>query len=174
MPGFFDAFRQGRDQARAARGAPPLANGDNMPPPAWDEAGNDAAGPDDPAGLAELQATLQEREAKLAENQGLIAELKDYAEQLQARADQLAEQTEQLQAERDQFANVLKGPGVRKLLILRFHSDKAAKTSAAEREKLDAFTAKLNAAYDLIEKIDKAAAEAAAQARDEAESDGEE
>jgi hypothetical protein len=177
MPSFREAFRQGRDQARAARGAPPLArdappprpppaNGedtlpprpppandeDTPPPPPPDEARNEAAGRE-----AELQAALQKREAELEEMKGLIAGLKEYAEQLEARA--------------AQFADVLKGPGVRLLLKRTYHSDKAARMSAADRATMDLFAARINAAYDLIKTIDKAAAEAAAQGGDEAESE---
>ena len=154
MPSFREAFRQGRDQARAARGAPPLANGRDAPPPRPppandegtppppppDEARNEPA-PNDPAGLAELQAALQKRETELEETKQLIAELKEYAEELEARA--------------AQFADVLKGPGVRLLLKRTYHSDKAARMSAAERATIDMFAARINAAYDLIKTIDK-------------------
>jgi chromosome segregation ATPase len=114
---------------------------------------------------AELTAERDKLAAELADNQELLAGL--------------AEEAEQLQAERDQLAEVLKGRGVRKLLLDTYHPDpKTARTSAAEREVLDKFTALINAAYDLIKKIDKAAAEAAAQAKDEAgtkdETEGEE
>jgi len=154
MPSFREAFRQGRDQARAARGAPPLANGrdappprpppandEGTPPPPRDEARNEPA-PNDPAGMAELQAALQKRETELEEMKGLIAGLKEYAEELEARA--------------AQFADVLKGPGVRLLLKRTYHSDKAARMSAAERATIDMFAARINAAYDLIKTIDKA------------------
>jgi hypothetical protein len=86
----------------------------------------------------------------------------------------LAAQADQWLDERGQLADVLKGPGVRKHLLNLFHPDhKAARTSAAEREAMDKFTAKINAAYDVIKKIDKEAAEEAAQAKGE-EADSEE
>lgn len=165
MPSFREAFREGRDQARAARGAPPLANGRDAPPPRPPANDEDLPPPRDEArnepapneGMAKLQAALQKREAELEEMKQLIAGLKEYAEQLEARS--------------AQFADVLKGPGVRLLLKRTYHSDKAAQLSAAERATIDMFAARINAAYDLIETIDKAAAEAAAQGEDEAESE---
>jgi chromosome segregation ATPase len=110
------------------------------------------------AKIEDLQAERDQAQAELADNKEILA--------------RVAEQAAQVQAERDQLADLLKGPGVRKLLIRTYHSDpKAAKLSAAECAVLDAFIAKINAAYDLIEEIDKAAAEAAAQDKDEAESE---
>jgi hypothetical protein len=140
---------------------------------------------EDPAKRLEEDKKLLEAVAiELEEKDGKIAELEAERDKLAVERDQvqaelannkeilagLAEQAEQLKAERDQLAEVLKGPGVRKLLLNTYHSDKAAKLSKAERAALDDFTAKLNAAYDLIEKIDKAAAaDAAAKAGEEAE-----
>jgi chromosome segregation ATPase len=115
-----------------------------------------------------IESLQAERDKLAAERDQAQAELADNKELLAS----LAEQAETLQAERDQLAEVLRWPGLRKLLLLTYHSDKAAKLSAAERARLDEFTAKINAAYDLIEKIDKAAkeaAKAAAEAKDEAE-----
>jgi chromosome segregation ATPase len=123
---------------------------------------------DDLAGeYEELQA---ERDQLKAERDEAQAELADNKETLAG----LVEHAEQLQAERDQFAKVLKGPGVRKKLIDLFHSDpKAARMSAAEREAIDKFMGLINAAYDLIKKIDKEAAAQAAAAKEQ-EADGEE
>jgi chromosome segregation ATPase len=115
----------------------------------------------------EIEKLQAERDKLAAERDQTQAELVDNKELLTA-AGELAEQ---LLAERDQLAEVLKGPGVRKLLIRTYHSDAKAALSAAERKPLDAFTAKINTAYDLIDEIDKAAAEAAAQAKDEADSE---
>jgi chromosome segregation ATPase len=113
----------------------------------------------------EIEQLQAERDNLAAERDQAQAELADNKEILAG----LSEQAEQLQDERDQLADVLNGPGVRKLLIRTYHSDAKAALSVAERKRLDAFTAKINAAYDLIDKIDKAAA---VQSTDEA--DGEE
>jgi chromosome segregation ATPase len=115
----------------------------------------------------EIESLQAERDKLAAERDQAQAELAGNKELLAA----AAEQAEQLQAERDQLADVLNGPGVRKLLIRTYHSDPKAALSAAERKRLDAFTAKINAAYDLIDQIGKAAAEAAMQSTDEAESE---
>jgi len=85
MPGFREAFRQGRDEARARRGPLPGKQQRN--------AGQDQPAPQDAyadvppgqPGLDDLSAALQQREAELAEALRLVAELKDYAEQLQSR-----------------------------------------------------------------------------------------
>jgi chromosome segregation ATPase len=106
---------------------------------------------------AERETLTAERDQAQSERDEAQAELAENKEILGA----LSEQAEQWQAERDQLAEVLKGAGVRKLLLRTYHSDKATKLTAAERKALDAFTAKINAAYDLIERLDKEAKEAA-------------
>ena len=80
-----------------------------------------------------LEGAAGEIESLQAERDELATELANHKEILGG----VAEQAEQLKAERDQLADVLKGPGVRTLLLRTYHSDKAAKLSAAEREKLD-------------------------------------
>ena len=114
----------------------------------------------------EIEQLQAERDKLVAERDEALAELADNKEILAA----LSEQAEQLQTERDQLVDVLKGPGVRTLLKRTYHSDnKATKLSATERAALDTFEAKINAAYDLIKKIDKEAAEAAAETVEEGE-----
>jgi hypothetical protein len=116
----------------------------------------------------EYESLQAERDRLIAERDEAQAALAD-KEKLR---EDLANQAEQWRAERGQLAEVLKGQGVRTLLIRTYHSDdKAAKASAAERKRLDKFMASINAAYDLIDKIDKEAEEAAAQAGDETESE---
>jgi DNA repair exonuclease SbcCD ATPase subunit len=127
----------------------------------------------------EIESTQAERDEAKAELEETRTELETIKAELEETKADLAAVIEQAQSERTQFMAVLKGPGVRKLLLDTYHPDpKTARTSAAEREVLDKFTALINAAYDLIKKIDKAAAEAAAQAKDEAgtkdETEGEE
>lgn len=111
---------------------------------------------------AEIESLQAERDKLTAERDQAQTELDENKDILAA----LSEQAEEWRAERDQLAAVLKGPGVRKLLIRNFHSDTKAGMSAAERKTFDTFTATLNAAYDLIDRIDKEAAE---QAEDQAE-----
>ena len=119
----------------------------------------------------EIEALQAERDKLTVERDEAQTKLADNEKTLAA----LADQAEQWQAERDQLAEVLRAPGVRNLLINTYHSDpKTTKLSKAERKALDDIMAKINAAYDLIKTIDKeakAAAEAAAQAKDEAESE---
>jgi hypothetical protein len=81
----------------------------------------------------------------------LRAELADNLKLL----DDLAEQAGEWQAERDQLADVLKGPGVRKLLLCTYHSDQVAGLSATGRKELDTFAAQIIAAYDLIDAINR-------------------
>ena len=61
MAGFMESFRQGRDQARAARGAPPLPRGERDA--GQDEWPGESADADrqGPLGVAELEAALRER-----------------------------------------------------------------------------------------------------------------
>ena len=144
MSGFWNAFRQGRDQARAARGAPPLSDEqrnaphDEWEPQPWDEP-PDTAG-QNPAGVAELQLALQQREAELAETKRLIAELKDYAEQLQGRVVELI-------AGAEPMAKALRLPGVKTFLLQRFHPDKYPDADDQQRELLTEALKTINAAY---------------------------
>src|SRR5579863_4653843 len=93
---------------------------------------------------AERDSLTAERDQAQSERDQAQAELADTKDKLGG----LAEQAEQWLAERDQLAEVLQGAGVRKLLLRTYHSDpKSTKLTAAERAALDAFTAKINAAY---------------------------
>jgi hypothetical protein len=98
-----------------------------------------------------------ELRAEREQDKRLLNEAADTIERLQAELNDLAEGAAQWRAERDQLADVLKGPGVRKLLIRTYHSDLAAGLNAAERKRLDVFTAMIIVAYDLIDTIDKPA-----------------
>jgi hypothetical protein len=151
MPGFRDAFRQGREQARAARGAAPLPGGqrdagqDQWGPQSWDEAPDAPAG-QNPAGVAELQAALQERDGELAESKRLIAELKDYAEQLQSRVVELI-------AGAEPMAKALRLPGVKTFLLQRFHPDKFPDADDQQRALLTEALKTINSAYALAAEL---------------------
>jgi chromosome segregation ATPase len=154
--------RKAADRARRGRGGDPVKAENDENKKLLEEA---AAKMESDAG--EIESLQTERDTLTAERDQAQAELDDTKEILVA----LTERAEQLQAERDQLAAVLKGPGVRKLLIRNFHSDTKAGMSAAERKTFDTFTGQLNAAYDLIDRIDKEAAE---QAEEDDNAEGEE
>ena len=147
MSGFREAFRQGRDQARAARGAPPLSDErqdaaqDRPEPQSWDEA-PDAAGGQPSAGVADLEAALRERDDELGEVKRLLGEMKDYAEQLQNRVVELI-------AGAEPMAKALQLPGVKTFLLQRFHPDKYPAADDRQRELLTEAMKTITAAYAL-------------------------
>jgi hypothetical protein len=162
MASFLEAFRQGRNEARAARGAPPLPARRHAAPallePAtdsmeyreqpgdrerereeWaDEPPVEAAAPN-PAGV-DLEAALQARDRELADAKQLIAELKDYAEQLQDRVVELI-------AGAEPMAKALRLPGVKTYLLQKFHPDKYPEADDKQRELLTAALKTISAAY---------------------------
>jgi hypothetical protein len=144
MPGFREAFRQGRDEARARRGPLPGkqrdAGQDRYQPPPQDAAEYPDAAPQDRAGFDDLQAALQERDAELAEALRLVAELKDYAEQLQSRVVELI-------AGAEPMAKALRLPGVKTFLLNKFHPDKYPDADERQRALLTEAIKTINAAY---------------------------
>jgi hypothetical protein len=145
MAGFRDAFRQGREQARAARGAPPLSSEQRGRD--WREQQSSDEAPDAPAaqnsaGVAELQAALQERDDELADKKRLLAEFADYTEQLQNRVVELI-------AGAEPMAKVLRLPGVKAFLLQRFHPDKHPDADDRRRELLTEALKTINTAYAL-------------------------
>jgi hypothetical protein len=157
MPGFREAFEQGRNQARASRGAPPLSGlkrdafaeeamtergQDQQEPPSW----GDAPEAGSPAAVAELQAALLERDGELTENRRLLAEVKDYAEQLQSRVVELI-------AGAEPMAKALRLPGVKTFLLQRFHPDKYPAADDRQRELLTEAMKTITAAYALAGEI---------------------
>lgn len=145
MTGFGQSFRQGRDQARAARGDPPLpdqrqgAPQGQPEPQSWDEA--PAAGQPS-ADIAALEAALRDRDDELGEVKRLLGEMKDYAEQLQNRVVELI-------AGAEPMAKALRLPGVKTFLLQRFHPDKYPDADDRQRELLTDAMKTITAAYAL-------------------------
>lgn len=141
--GFWDNFRDGRNQVRAAYGAPLLnAIGGREEPHAGHheepmEAGGDAA---------ELQAALAQRDSELEEARQLIGELKSYAEQLEERVGELV-------AGADPMAKALMLPGVRTFLLTKFHPDKYPDADEHQHSLLVNAIKTINAAYECADKL---------------------
>jgi hypothetical protein len=137
MASFKEAFRQGREQARAARGAPPLSrNG-------WDASAPDEAAADDAAEapvIAEFEEALRQRDDDLAEAKQLLTEMTDYAEKMEGRVIELIAASEPM-------ARVLLLPGVKVYLLQRFHPDKYPDADDKQRELLTNALKTINAAY---------------------------
>jgi hypothetical protein len=137
MASFKEAFRQGREQARAARGAPPLSRNE------WDAPGSGEAAADDgthAAGSAAFEEALRQRDEELAETKQLLAEMADYAEKMEARVIELIASSEPM-------ARVLLLPGVKTYLLQRFHPDKYPDADAKQRELLTNALKTINTAY---------------------------
>src|ERR1700684_168330 len=137
MASFKDAFRQGREQARAARGAPPL------PGNGWDAPGRGAAAPGSPAEVVDTAAVedaLRQRDDELAEAKQLLGEMTDYAEKMEARVIELIAGSEPM-------AKALLLPGVKIFLLQRFHPDKHPTADDRQRELLTNALKTINAAY---------------------------
>ena len=138
MASFRDAFRQGREQARAARGAPPLSRNGWDAPAAPDEAAADNAA--EPPGSAEFEEALRQRDDDLAEAKQLLTEMTDYAEKMEARVIELIAGSEPM-------AKALLLPGVKVYLLQRFHPDKYPDADEKQRELLTNALKTINAAY---------------------------
>jgi hypothetical protein len=136
MASFKEAFRQGREQARAARGAPPLS-GDGRDAPGFGEARD--RGPE-PAIAAEFEEALRQRDDELTEAKQLLTEMTDYAETMEARVIELIAGSEPM-------ARVLLLPGVKTFLLQRFHPDKYPNADDKQRELLTSALKTINAAY---------------------------
>jgi chromosome segregation ATPase len=110
---------------------------------------------DDKKLLDQLAAKLEEVEAErdklAAERDQAQAELTNNKDIIDA----LAEQAEQWQAERDQLMDVFKIPGMKQLLAKNYPPDKPGATEAVKRAFED-YLKKINAAYDLIKRDDRA------------------
>jgi len=130
--GFMDEFRRGRAAARAARGAPPLDQSD--------------AGPDGMCGADERIEDAEQPEAHIAELKAALRELTEYAEQLQARVAGLETVAAPLAA-------VLLMPGVKTMLVNRFHPDRNPQANAEQRAAYGEALRVINEAYAVIEKI---------------------
>jgi hypothetical protein len=147
MPGFREAFRQGRDEARAARGAPPLPREEQeLRPGEWadGEPADDTA--QNPARIAELEASLRERDDEIAETKRLLAEVTEFAEQMQSRVVELI-------AGAEPMAKVLLLPGVKTFLLQRFHPDKHPTADNEQHELLTAALQTITTAYGLAKEI---------------------
>jgi hypothetical protein len=166
--GFMDNFREGRNQARAARGAPPLSRKEPVTGPeqdgAADQAANDAG--QNSAAVAELQAALQERDGELTENKRLLNEMADYAEKMEARvveliagAERMAEALEKMEARMvelkagaEPMARTLRLPGVKNFLVNTFHPD-PHRADARKYELMTEALKTINAAYECADQL---------------------
>lgn len=142
---FWDDFRNGRDQVRAASGAPRFdrdrrQNRDQR---------NDGVGA---PGSANLQATLEQRERELDDALRLLGEFKEYVEQQQDRLIEVIGAVEPM-------AKVLRLPGVKTFLLQRFHPDTHPNASAAESEVFTEAMKAINVAYAIIAKEFQSAAD---------------
>jgi oligoendopeptidase F len=99
---------------------------------------------------------LQARVAEGEENKLLIVELAELVTQLQARADVLEAELKALPASAEVLAEALRLPGVRDMLLKKFHPDlnQANGDEAASRALTEAMQ-KINAAYALIRRVSK-------------------
>jgi hypothetical protein len=145
---FWEDFRNGRDQVRAAKGAPRVDRDRKQDRDAWDK----GAGGGQASGSAELQAALEQRERELDDAFRLLAEMKEFVELQSNRVIELIGAIEPM-------ANVLRLPGVKTFLLQRFHPDAHPNASAAEREALTEAMKAINAAYAVLSKEFQSAAD---------------
>ncbi len=144
--GFMDEFRRGRDEARAARGAPPLNAG---PAGTGDERIEDAEayfGDAADERIEELVEDAEQLRARIAELEAALRELTEYAEQLQASVAGLETVAAPLVA-------VLLMPGVKTMLTNHFHPEKHPEANAEQRAAYKEAMSAVNEAYDVIKKI---------------------
>jgi hypothetical protein len=141
MPSFRETFLEARNEARAARGAPPLGRDQGNAGAADDryDAAGDVGG-HSAAKVAQLEDALQQRADELLEIKRLLAEMADYAELMEARVIELI-------AGAEPMAKALLLPGVKTFLLQRFHPDKYPDAGEKERELLTNALKTINAAY---------------------------
>jgi phosphoenolpyruvate carboxylase len=138
---FRDAFRQGRAQAREARGAAAIPYAPQVEPADALYERIDQNEQSETT-LAELEKALRDRETEAAEAKRLLAEMTDYAGKLQDRVVELIATSEPL-------AKTLRLPGVKTFLLNRFHPDKHPTADEKQRELLTEALKTITAAYAL-------------------------
>lgn len=146
--GFWDDFRNGRDQVRAASGAPRVDRDRRQNRDAWDDRTTGGGAP----GNTELRAALEQRERELDDAFRLLAEMKEFIELQSNRVIELIGAVEPM-------ASVLRLPGVKTYLLQHFHPDVHPNASAAEREVCTEAMKAINAAYAIIAKGFQSAAD---------------
>jgi TolA-binding protein len=174
---WLERYKRGRRAALARHGigvgAPPPAwpyDDDPPPQPEWNgprESGDPAPIPPDDTGaaahVAELEAQITGLQGELSaardvhENDDrLLAELRKMNEQYEAHTAELEALAVEMQAERDQLMDALKIPGLKKLLENTYFPDKHPEAAADEKRALTECAQKINVAYDLIKRDDRA------------------
>lgn len=148
--GFWDEFRRGRDDIRAAQGAPPVGGKGRDESRNNDWRGNGGWQDEQPHrpgahSIAGLEAALRERDDNLEEALRVVVELKKYAEQLQ-------EQMAQLTAGVEPMAKVLMLPGVKTFLLQRFHPDKYPDADEEQRRLITEAMQAITVAYAAVAK----------------------
>jgi hypothetical protein len=138
MPSFGDAFRRGRDEARAKRGLPPLPARTLPPDDLVCEVDGIAENSAQPSDFA---AALRMRDDDLAEAKRLLGEVTDYAEMIEARLIKVIGKAEVM-------AKALRLPGVKIFLLQRFHPDKYPDADEKQHALLTDALKTINAAYE--------------------------
>jgi hypothetical protein len=86
----------------------------------------------------------------------LLAELREMVGQYEAHTAELEALAAEALAERDQLMDVLKIPGLRTLLANEYSPDKHSKAPENVKRAFDDYSKKINVAYDLIKRDDRA------------------
>lgn len=141
--GLLEGFRQGRDEALAGARRP--VYGQAPPPVADDEPAEYAGEPQQPP-ADDLAGELRACEADRDEKARLLAEVTEYAGQLQARV-------ADLEAAAQPFVKTLRLPGLKTMLLNRFHPDKHPDADPDLRAHLTDAIKTINDAYAVAEKI---------------------
>ena len=171
--GWLERYQRGRRAALAEYGIgggdPPQPWPDDpLPQPEWSD--DPAPLPPDPgsspgqadavsARVAELETQLAELQTELlaareahAKDDRLIAELREMVDQDQACTVELEAQAVAALVERDQLMEVLKLPGLRKLLAKEYSRNKHPEATEDVKRVFEDYSKKINAAYNLIKK----------------------
>jgi hypothetical protein len=105
--------------------------------------------------LGEATASADGRERQIADLEAERDATKKLLGEVTASAEQLQKRIAELETEPGVFAEVLLLPGVRKVLLKLVHPDAHPEADEDQRRALAEGSAKLNAAYDLIDKRKK-------------------
>ena len=140
--GLIDGFRRGRDEAVAGYRRPSYAE---PPPDEADEPAEYGGEPQRPADdlASERRACGADRDEKAR----LLAEVTEYAEQLQARV-------AELEAAAQPLVKTLRLPGLKAMLLNRFHPDKHPDADPDMRAHLTDAIKTINDAYAVADGLD--------------------
>jgi hypothetical protein len=149
MAGFMDGYREGRNEVRAKRGAPPLVRKQDSDDPRREfDVPNGDAGDE-----AVWEGDSPARDSEVAEIRRLLADVTALAEGQKGEIEQQAIRVAELGAMIAPLVAVLLMPGVKTGLVNRFHPDKHPDADDTKRAAYNEALRVINEAYAIVDQI---------------------